>query len=68
MKKVHMVLYNQFNFIGFEELSSSIQFLSVSLVNIRVVNLPERTETGLVTGSDQTVQTVHSFSSYSSCV
>ena len=35
-------------------------FLCFSLVAIRVVNLPERTETGLITASDQTVRAVHS--------
>ena len=30
-------------------------FLRFSLVTIRVVNLPERTETGLITGSKQTL-------------
>ena len=30
------------------------------MVTLRVVNLPERTETGLVTGSDQAVWALHS--------
>ena len=34
--------------------------LCFSLVNLQVVNLPERTETGLITGSDKTVRAVHS--------
>ena len=34
--------------------------LCFSLVNLQVVNLPERTETDLITGSDKTVRAVHS--------
>ena len=33
-------------------------FLCVSLVSIQVVNLPERTEMGLITGEDQSGQAV----------
>ena len=35
-------------------------FFVFSLVNLRVINLPGRTETGLITGSDKTVRAVHS--------
>ena len=43
--------------IGFEVSSVALYF---SLVNLRVVNLLERTETGLITRSDKTVRAVHS--------
>ena len=67
-----LVVYNQFIFIGFEETFSrwTVHFFSLlfigqfsfvfHLVTIRVVNLLEWTETGLITGSDQTVRVVHS--------
>ena len=54
-------------FICFKETSSywSVQFfLSFSLVTIRVVNLPERTETGFITGWDQIVRAVHNCKYY----
>ena len=49
--------------IGFEEASSfwSVQlFFCFSLVILRVANLPERTETGLIFGSDKSVRALHS--------
>ena len=56
-----MIYINNPTFIGFGKslvLVSSV-FLCLSLVTIWVVNLPEWTETGVITGLDQTVdQTV----------
>ena len=51
--------------MGFGETSSnwSVQIFCSSFVTIRVVSLPERTKTGLITGSDKTVQAEHSCSS-----
>ena len=38
-------------------------FLFFSFVTIRVVNLPERTKTGLISGLEKTVQAEHGCSS-----
>ena len=43
---------------------SNITLFFFSLVTIRVVNSPERTETDLITGLDQTVRAVHSCNSW----
>ena len=53
-------------FIGFDDNSSQLVssvLLCFSLITTRVINLPEWTEPGLKTGSDQTVLAVHSCNS-----
>ena len=57
-------------FISFEEPSSylSVQFSLFSLVTIGVVNLPEQTKMGLITGSDQSVHVLHSWFLPSLCI
>ena len=53
-------------FIGFEEnlVIGQFSFSLFPLVTIRAVNLPERTETGLITGPDKTAWAVHSCNSW----
>ena len=41
--------------------SLSIYFSLFFIVTIRVVNLSERTETSVITGSDQTVRVVYKY-------
>ena len=56
-------------FISFEEPSSYLfSFLCFSLVTIGVIKLPELTKTGLNTGSDKTVQALHSWFLTSLCI
>ena len=56
--------FGQCSIINLTFICLFIVFCVCSLVTTEVVNLPERTKSGLITGSDHTVRAVHSCNSW----